>query len=256
MVKEMEILKNYTRLISSVDLSSDGQIIALGSYDNTVKLWNIRDNKEVAVFKESDGMFNIRTIKFSPNNTVLALGYGHEYFGDYCPIKIWNFQDGDKIKLLEGHFNNIESIAFSPDGMILASGSDDATVRLWDLTNGNEIISFKNHSDSVTAVAFTPDGTILVSGSADGTIKFWNVTERKEIMSLQGHSYNVHDVAFSPDGKMLVSAGYDRTIRLWNLDLDDLLVRGCNWLHDYLKYNPNLSDEDRTLCDDILNDRD
>jgi len=105
---------------------------------------------------------------------------------------------------------------------------------------------------SVTSVSFSPDSEIIASGSRDITIRLWNVADGREITILKGHTSSVMSVSFSPDGKTLASGSWDNTIRLWNLDMDDLLLHSCKWLHPYLKTNPNVSEEDRSLCDDIL----
>jgi WD40 repeat protein len=91
----------------------------------------------------------------------------------------------------------------------------------------------------------------LASGSDDNTIKLWDVATGKPITTLKGHTSPVWSVSFSPDGKTLASGSEDNTIKVWNFDLDNLLVRGCDWVRDYLKNSPNVSESDRTLCDDI-----
>lgn len=154
---------------------------------------------------------------------------------------------------LHVHTKALEGLAFSPDGSRLASASsEDGTIRLWELATGTELVTFSGHTGFVESVAFSPDGTQLASGSKDRTIKLWNATAGTELATFSGHTGTVMSVAFSPDGTRLASGSWDTTIRLWDLDLDDLLMHGCEWLHGYLKTNPNVSEEDRSLCDDIL----
>ncbi|MEH2421798.1 MAG: serine/threonine-protein kinase [Nostoc sp.] len=128
-------------------------------------------------------------------------------------------------KSLKGHSSDVNSVAFSPDGKTLASGSDDQTIKLWNLASGQEIHTLEGHSNWIWTVAFSPDGKTLASGSADKTIKLWNLETGKLIRTLQGHSDGVSSVAFSPDGKTLASGGAskDMKIKLWNLETGKLI---------------------------------
>jgi WD40 repeat protein len=117
---------------------------------------------------------------------------------------------------LKGHSSYVLSVAFSPDGKRLVSGSWDKTVKLWDTATGTELLTLKGHSRGVCSVAFSPDGKRLASGSDNGFIKLWDAAGGKELLTLKGHSGRVHSVAFSPDGKRLASGGWDKTIKLWD----------------------------------------
>lgn len=120
-----------------------------------------------------------------------------------------------KFACLEGHNSWVRSLAFSPDGKILASGSSDRTVKLWDLAAGRNYHTLTGHSGYVFSLAFSPDGQILASSSSDTTVKLWLLAARREIFTLTGHSSAVGCVAFSPDGQALVSGSGDGTIKLW-----------------------------------------
>ena len=117
---------------------------------------------------------------------------------------------------LEGHTDNVWSVAFRPNSNMLASASWDQTVRLWNVDTGRLLHTLTEHTDTVMSVAFSPDGQTLVSSSWDGTIRLWNPNNGKLKRTLTGHAGGVGSIAFSPDGQTLASGSADRTVRLWN----------------------------------------
>jgi len=115
-----------------------------------------------------------------------------------------------------GHSDLIFSVAFSPDGKLILSGSGDNTMKLWDIATGREIRSFMGHTDSVLAVAFSPDGKLAVSGCRNNSVKLWNIETGNEIFNFIGHTKSIRAVAFSPNKNQIVSCSQDNFFILWD----------------------------------------
>ncbi|KAF8965982.1 hypothetical protein BDZ97DRAFT_743750 [Flammula alnicola] len=122
--------------------------------------------------------------------------------------------------------SSVSSVAFSPDGTRIVSGSDDTTIRVWDARTGDIIAGpFKGHTSWVRSVAFSSDGTRVVSGSGDATIRVWDAHTGDTIAGpFKGHTYPVWSVAFSPDGIHVISGSSDRTIRVWDARTGDTVA--------------------------------
>jgi serine/threonine protein kinase len=125
---------------------------------------------------------------------------------------------------LKGHSDFVFSVAFSPDGKMLASGSLDKTIKLWGARDGVILQTLKGHGAWVRSVAFSPDGKLIASGSGDNTIKIWRVTDGNLLHTLENHKGGIWSVAFSPDGNIIASGSWDATIMLWRAG-DGGLVR-------------------------------
>lgn len=118
--------------------------------------------------------------------------------------------------MIRGHRQNINRIAWDPNGRLLASPSEDRTIRLWDSWTGQHFQSLIGHSTCVLSVVWSPGGQVIASGSKENTVRLWEVKTGDPICTFEGHTHWVIDIAWSPDGKILASGSFDKTIRLWD----------------------------------------
>jgi len=120
--------------------------------------------------------------------------------------------------LCRGHTNYVRSMALSPDGKLLVSGSNDGTVRIWDMETGKEIRYLSGHTDFVHSVTFSSDGALIASGSEDKTVRIWDVKNGVQMMCLQGHFTGVESVIFSPNKRFLISVASMGDLLIWDLN--------------------------------------
>ncbi|NEP21705.1 AAA-like domain-containing protein [Moorena sp. SIO3I6] len=203
--RERAKLKGHPDQVTNVAFSRDGQTLATASDDNTPIIWDLEDNKIIAVLKGHQD--KVKSLAFSPDGQRLATASF-----DKTAI-IWD-KKGNQLAVLKGHRDSVTSVAFSWDGQKLATGSQDGTARIWNL-QGNQLDVLEGHQGLVTDVAFSPDGEKLATASGEGTVRIWD-NQGNEIAVLRGHKLWVTSVAFSRDGQTLATASDDYTARIWD----------------------------------------
>ena len=200
-------LEGHTEVVWSVAFSLDGKTLASGSWDQTIRLWDVETEQLLHILTGHTS--HVTSVAFSLDGQTLVSGSWDS------TIRLWNPNTGEHQKTLTDHADGVGSVVFSPDGQILASGSGDQTINLWNTTTWQVDRTLTGHTSVVDSVAFSTDGTMLASGSRDKTIRLWNPNTGKLKRALE-HTSEVNRLAFSPDGATLASGHWDNTVRLWN----------------------------------------
>ena len=166
--------------------------------------WSLPEGAKMRI-----GKGDIRSLKFSPDGNQLAVA-------TRIGIWIYNMDTGAELALLIGHTAQVQRLAFSPNGKILASTGNDSTLRLWNTQTGEQLTVISERRNLPWSLTFSPDGTMIVSGCQTGIIHAWKIATGNRLITLRGHTDSVEALAFSPNGKILASASEDTSIQFPN----------------------------------------
>jgi WD40 repeat protein len=202
--KLVRTLTEHTEPINMVAFHPDGQVLASGSTDRTIKLWEVSTGKLLKTL--TSHKLKVLAVAFSSLGTLASASAD-------STIVIWT--DEAMPKQLTGHVGTVTTIAFSPDGQLLASGGEDRQIRLWDTKTGMCIRVLPGHPWLVSALAFSHDSKILFSGSWDRSVKVWKISTGQVINTLIGHTDSITSVVVSTDGQQLVTGSRDRSVKIW-----------------------------------------
>jgi len=200
--------------IYTIALHPEGQILASGSQDGTITLWDIQAGEKIsAIAGHIAGHTKaITALTFTPDGqTLISSSIDNTLNG-------WNWQTQHLQYSLTGHSHWVNAIAIHPDGEILASGSQDKTIKLWHLPTGQLLNTLTEHWGEIKGLAMSQDGQTLVSCSWDETIRFWHLPTGILLHSLTGHRGAIVSLAMTSDVQLIVSSSQDRTIRVWGMD--------------------------------------
>jgi len=264
--------------VNSISFSPDGKTIASGSWDKTIKLWNIESGESQTLSGHTDKVWRVR---YSPSNGNMIASASTDK-----TVRLWNAKSGEFLGELLGNTDIIIDLSFSPDSKKIATASLDGTIKIWDTTTKKELEILENpqglngsysvdfhpngaklavvgyqdgsikvwdlntktpkvighHKISATFVRFSHDGRLLASSSGDGIITLWK--DDQFLTTIKADKKEIYGLAFSPSDQILASVGEDRTINLWQIDgtLSETLVAHEYEIYD-ISFSPNYEDD-------------
>lgn len=244
--------RGHSDFVDAVAWSPNGQYIASGSWDHTVRVWNAKTRALILTYAMGD---IVDAVAWSPDSRYIASGsWDHT-------VQVWNVDTGTLVQTYRGHTQEVSSVAWSPNGQYIASGSWDHTMQVWDVRTGTQLFSFTyadfvdavawspngryiavgvrdsstyvvdaqtevplpyaytnpDDADIVNTVAWSPDSRYIAVGGRDGSVQIWDVMAGTLVSNYKEHTNEVRSVAWSPDGRYIASASWDHTVRVWNV---------------------------------------
>ncbi|MEC4887786.1 MAG: NB-ARC domain-containing protein [Scytonema sp. PMC 1070.18] len=247
--------------IRSLAYSPDKKLIAVGSDDQLVRLWDTQTGEAIKTFQGYSNRIWTVAVSPVPQQDMICLASG----SDDGNIRLWNAATGFCYKTLSGHQGRVRHVTFSSDGKLLASASHDRTIKIWDVSTGECLLTWRGHTDWVWSVMFTQDNYTLISASDDHTIllwdtrtnqsrllgnletewmwacalsphaeilatagtgqtiNFWDIHQGICLTSLKGHTHRIRAITFNTNGQLIASSSDDFSIRLWNVETQQCL---------------------------------
>lgn len=217
-------LEGHTQTIWTVTFHPSLPIIASGSDDCTIRIWDSNTGECLKILQGHENW--VLDVKFSKDSTILASGSFDR------TIKFWNIESGQCLKTLQGHQDAVWSVSWSPDGRLLASSGFEKIIRVWDTLTENCVHTLPGHTKEIKTVSISPNGQIIASGSFDKSIRLWNLKNGECLKILSGHLAPIRSLNFSPDGQTLVSGDNEQTVKFWNIKTRECIQ---TW-HGYINW--------------------
>ncbi|HLG61217.1 MAG TPA: NB-ARC domain-containing protein [Ktedonosporobacter sp.] len=195
--------------ILSVAFSPDMQLLAAGTANGEVELWQLPDGTPLQTLQGHTDW--VRSVVFSPDGQMIASG------SDDQTVRLWEIATGHYLKTFAGKKGRIYAVTFSPDGRTIATGGDDQAISLWEVASGHRLRVLRHHHNRIRSIAFSPDGKLIASSSDDQQVNLWDAHTGEHLNTLQNRCGQVYSIAFSADGCILATGSSDQQIRLWEI---------------------------------------
>lgn len=229
----LHTLEGHSASVRSVAISADSKTIVSGSEDGNIIVWDLQTGK----IKRVINSYLIRSIAISPDGKTI-ISRGGDYDNHSNRIELWNMQSGKLETSLDETSVYVFSIAVTPDGNHLITGSESSSINIWNLETKQVQKTIAGHRYLAHALDISADGKTIVSGSQDKSVKVWNLQSGKQIHSFKGykngHKSAIKSLAISPNGNTIVSGSDDKTVKIWNLQtkkLEHSLEEHKGWIY-------------------------
>jgi WD40 repeat protein/serine/threonine protein kinase len=217
---ESRTLSGHTHCVSGIAFHPDGYQVATASWDGTAGLGDARSDTALRTLFRLSGLGALLTVAFSPDGRWCAVAGGA--MGPEkaeAGVHLIDVATRRAVQVFEGHARMVRGVAFSPDGMRVASTSLDGTLKVWPVRAPPQFLSLEGHDQAVWALAVSPNGQWVATGSLDRTAKLWDL-ESGRLACTVPVGFPVVSLAFTPEGDRLLTVGRHATAKLWDLHLD------------------------------------
>ena len=228
-------VSGHTATVRSLAFKPNSYLLASGSNDNTIRIWDVGDNTNLYHVRTLRGHTDdVYSVAWSPDGRTLASA---SWDGT---VRLWNPNNGVNFVVLRGHAAAVLCVAWSPDGRTLASGSEDDTVRIWDADTHSTRRVLREPTSAVRTVAFHPNGQTLAGGSQDYTLRLWDPNTGAHKATLRRIQWPGSGLVFSPNGEILAHQGpHENNISLWQLLTVDVTGNGKVNVNDLVEVAKN-----------------
>ncbi|MDH3661800.1 MAG: c-type cytochrome [Alphaproteobacteria bacterium] len=195
--------------VKSVAVSVDGSLALTASFDYSIILWDLAEERVRVELEGHDAAVNAVTFVPGDRQALSA--------SDDGTVVLWDLDDGAMLRRFEGHDGKVVAVAVSPDGRIAASAGWDRTIRLWDLVDHGSIAAL-SWRDNLNAVGFSADGQSVIAGAADGELTVWRVADGMRLAAIDGHEFAITGLDQHAADGIIATSSIDETVRLWDLE--------------------------------------